>query len=44
MIRSKHLVLIRSKLVVAGLCDGERERAYAVFDPILGGKNLNYLI
>ena len=25
-------------VVVAGLCDGEGERAYIVYDPILGGE------
>ena len=33
----------REAIVVgAGLCDGEGERAYTVYDPILGGEN--YLI
>ena len=26
-------------VVGAGLCDGEGERAYTVYDPILGGEN-----
>ena len=30
----------RQAIVVgAGLCDGEGERAYTVYDPILGGEN-----
>ena len=30
----------REAIVVgAGLCDGEGERAYTVYDPILGGEN-----
>ena len=27
-----------AKLMRAGLCDGEGERAYTVYDPILGGE------